>query len=492
MPEHEPTTPASGDRPAHPSRRVLALIPPAVFALIGAAFIGSGYHEGRASWDSRHFHEPTVRALAEQLPAPDFSNYLTATTPGYHLLLALPVRAGLDSVPSMRVCSAVITAVLLFVLARALVRRAPPLLGVALTLPLIASNYTLLPGVFVLPDNLAWLLVLAVLLRTLAGRVSPGGLAVSGVLLALLVFTRQIHLWAAGLVWLGAWMAPDHDAERPLWAGVKRRLPRTLLGVACTLPAFAIVGWFYRLWGGLTPPRFQVTTQSWSPSLPAFLLLEIAVLSVFFAPWLLPRWLRARPDWRTIALVVIACVPAIVLAIVPETTWSFDEGRASGWWNVVRRLPVIAGHTSVLVLLGAPAGAVALLLWGAALSPRSRWIMGLGLLGFALSQTASANVWQRYHEPFLLMLMAIACAETHARGPGPRRTLPIGLASLAALACFLGAFTVLAVLGGDRDPDKQAPDVFGVERPEGAAPGTTPENREPGDPPRTPSSSPGP
>lgn len=499
MPDPVQTSTPPGSSPGSPTPatrlgRLAPWVPSGVFVLIAVAFVATGYHAGRASWDSRHYHEPAVRLFAEQLPAPDLTDYASATTPGYHLLLSVPVRLGLDSVASMRLLSAAITALFLYVLTRALARRLrgefAGLLAVGLALPLVASNYTLLPGVFVLPDNLAWMLVLTILLRTLAGRVSPGGLAVSGLLLAALVFTRQIHLWAAGLVWLGAWMAPDPDAERPIWSDLPKRLSRTVLAVVCTLPAFGIAGYFYWLWGGLTPPRFQDEIQRFSLSLPAFLLLEIAVLSVFFVPWLWGPLVRTRLTARTIGVTVGVVVVCLALAIVPETTWSFWEGRASGWWNVVRRLPTIGDHTSVLILLGAPAGGLALLLWGAALGPRSRWVLGLGLLGFAISQTASANVWQRYHEPFLLILMTLAAGEVHTRQvEGGRDARPrLKLAALVALVGFLGVFTGLAVVKGDRDPDKQRPSHFGVveeengqesvpeTEPAGADGGVTPEN----------------
>jgi len=44
------------------------------------------YNAGRAFTDQHFGHLPTIMAFAEQL---DFSDYRSATTPGYHALIAL-------------------------------------------------------------------------------------------------------------------------------------------------------------------------------------------------------------------------------------------------------------------------------------------------------------------------------------------------------------------------------------------------------------------
>lgn len=40
------------------------------------------------AWDQVNYHEKVIRTFIDQWPAPDLSNYLSATTPLYHLLLA--------------------------------------------------------------------------------------------------------------------------------------------------------------------------------------------------------------------------------------------------------------------------------------------------------------------------------------------------------------------------------------------------------------------
>jgi hypothetical protein len=50
--------------------------------------------------------------------------------------------------------------------------------------------------------------------------------------------------------------------------------------------ASALLGWFVGHWGGLTPPRFQNELQVVNPATPAFILLQLAVISLAFLPWL--------------------------------------------------------------------------------------------------------------------------------------------------------------------------------------------------------------
>ena len=52
---------------------------------------------GASEWfDQRDYHLPVILEFARTLPTPDLSDYNSATTPGYHLLMAVAVRAGAE------------------------------------------------------------------------------------------------------------------------------------------------------------------------------------------------------------------------------------------------------------------------------------------------------------------------------------------------------------------------------------------------------------
>ena len=83
----------------------------------------SGHNAGRAAFDSVVYHERFIRDLAASWPRFDVSNPLTATTPGYHVLLATFVKLGFDSELALRLISALIGASLGGLLAAWLAKR---------------------------------------------------------------------------------------------------------------------------------------------------------------------------------------------------------------------------------------------------------------------------------------------------------------------------------------------------------------------------------
>lgn len=395
---------------------IAAAVSVAVFLAAALPLILSQNLMGRAAFDQLHFHEPVVRQFTAQWPRPDLSDYRSATTPGYHLVLAGVARYLSDSGMILQLAAATFTAALLGLLAWACGRiTAAAVWGMLLTLPMAASIYVFFPGVWLLPDNLGWLLVLAMGLwcwRMACGRGAAAvNFAVAAALLIAIVFVRQSHFWTAGLLWLAAWIAAAPIGDGGLM-GMLTNLPRRFGGLVfaavATLPAAAVLVGFARLWEGMTPPLFKGQYPNLvNPATPAFVLALLAVLSAFFAGFVGPaawRVLKERP-WG----LGLAMLAAAVVAAVPETTY-IHEQRSTGLWNLVKIGPVIGGHTSVVLLVLAPAGAWALLAWFCALGPRARWMFLCAFGAFAAAQTATPLCWQRYIEPHLLMLLALSAA----------------------------------------------------------------------------------
>jgi len=57
---------------------------------------------GRGAFDQLNYHEQVIRRFVEQWPAPDLSDYLSATTPGYHLALAAFAEYAGESAVALR------------------------------------------------------------------------------------------------------------------------------------------------------------------------------------------------------------------------------------------------------------------------------------------------------------------------------------------------------------------------------------------------------
>lgn len=430
-----------------------------VGAFLAAALpmILGGSERGRGAFDQVHYHEPAVLRFAEQLPTPDVTDYLSATTPAYHLVLAAPARLVSDDPRLLRLVGAVFTVALLALLTRWLTPRVGPRTAFAMGLCLPASLYVFSAGAFVLPDNMAWTGVLGVLLIALRPRFDRVTLLGGGAVLLILVLTRQNHLWAAGPLLAGAWLGASFrprsgpiEEIRSLFDGPSERLRRTGLMALCLLPAFAAVAAFAAVWGGLTVPIYHDYMQGVNPATPAFILAQIGVIGLFHAGyWLRPGAALLRERRGVLALAALA---GLLLAAAPPTTYSVEAGRYSGLWNAVRAAPVLFGHSSVLLLALAPFGAVVLAAWLAGVGPRARWVVLGALFGFTLAVSATLNAWQRYHEPMLLITAALLSALCVVRErDAPERAAPeppallrhARLAGPLLLAALLGAVNLL-------------------------------------------------
>lgn len=435
------------DTPDQGTRRRNALLAALIAALVAlgapAALIASGHNAGRAAWDSTVYHEPFIHQLARDWPRFDLSDPLTATTPGYHILLAAVACVCHDSTTVLRMGSALIGICLSALLAAWMARRTGWRQAILLTLPLSASIYVVSSNAWLLPDNLAWIGVLLVLILCIREPRSWRPLFCASAVLALLVLVRQIHLWAAAPIWLAAWMGTQ-STDPGLFSKPDQRLRRAALAFFLTLPAFAIIAWFVWHWNGTTPPRFRTDITGINPATPAFILVQAAILWIGFSPWLAPALFRALRD-RT-ALILLAGVAGLLLTIIPHTTHNPDAGRYSGWWILTAHAPVLFGRTSTAFILLAPLGAIALAGALIAIPRRAGWVILASLVAFAAAQSSTINSWQRYHEPFLLILLAMLSAlqpPDLQRTPFSRFMVP----AIAALTLMLSGITFLELRG---------------------------------------------
>ncbi len=442
-----------------------------LYLIASAIMFSPEQSQGRAASDQFSYHEPTIRKMATDLPSPDLVDYWSATTPGYHLLLSLPVRAFDPSREALMLGAAGFTAGLYLLLSTWLARRVGPGRALWLALPLLASVYTLFPGVWLLPDNAGWLLVASIYLLALRQRFDRWTLLAGGVCLLALVWVRQSHLWAAGMLLAAAWLGtasaptgpaahahalPDDPPARPfsqfatlfqtrLWGrnSVASRIALTALAI---LPAVLSVAWFARLWGGLTPPRFQEQYGDASggiePATPAFFLSVVGLFIPFMWGYVWPGFRRLC---KTPALPIAITLGALALALVPET-FPASPGRRSGIWHLAGAAPILLGHTSLVIALLAPLGALGLASLLATVPRRTAWVTLAGLAGFVLAQTVSPMAWQRYHEPLVLIVLAVLCAEVAAHRPFPGFLIRfLRVAGPLTLALFLALVTLMSL-----------------------------------------------
>lgn len=421
-----------------PKRRDVVVLATIALAMLACwSVIFSGNLSGRGAADDLNFHWVAIVQFAQQWPNPDLGDYASATTPGYHLLLAPLVNAGMGHT-GVQLVASVWTLLLLGLLSW----RCSATLGrsaAILMLPLIASMYVLFPGIWLLPDNAGWLLVLAIVLIALREKSTWVSWVISGVLLFVLVWFRQIHIWAAAPIWLAAWLGNASQTPsdlRSFFSSIPTRLGRTLIAIGCTIPAFMMLVWFMGTWNGLVPPSFQNMHQGPNTATPGFVLAQIAILSVPFAPMLLMRWREVwAHQWRW---VLLAMLLGLGLGVLPHSSYSYEAGRYGGWWNIITKLPSIADR-SVLFILLSLAGSLCLVLWLRLASRRDVWVWVGLLVAFTLAQSMNHASWQRYHEPMLLMIMVLIIARStmltqiRTRALGGALVLTLILGSITAL-----------------------------------------------------------
>lgn len=485
-----------------------AFIAAAIFFLACLAFIATGRIPIRAAYDQMHYHGPTVELFARQLPRPDFYDYYSATTPGYHVVLAVIARAIPDSTAALQITSALIGAALIGLLAAscaAIFLRsqshdapAPParsrllstLLPAALSLPLGCSMYVFQSGAWLLPDNAGWLLALVTCLLVLRAvsphaRAREGLILLAGLTVALVVFTRQSHAWTAGVVWLGGWLAAYlASSTKPttgesasitpfsfasmrdaLFTNIPKRISWTAAAIIATIPAVLTLLYFINLWHGLTPYRFQFQHQGKSPAALAMMLALMGLYSILLAPIVLPLLARLWRDAKWAIFTALAI--ALLASLIPNTTYSIDQGRWTGLWNLVRATPSIANHTSPLLLALAIFGSVSLVAW---LSAWPTWPQRLVILAMLLGCTAAvaagSELWPRYLEPMALIIIALSAAHALA-APTAAFTFPLQSlnrllshaqhASVAVLCLFLLALTAQGTRSMQRLSDAPPP-----------------------------------
>lgn len=433
------------EEPRHPDRRsaLPAAVAVGLFVLLAWPLILSGFVKGRGAFDQLNYHEQAIRTFSEQWPHPDYSDYLSATTPGYHTVLAAFAHFVSDDRRALQCIGSLFTVGLLLLLARGVTPRrsgAGSRVGAtALLLPVVVSMPVLYAGVWLLPDNAGWLGVLAVWMLALRRRFDVWTVAGGGAMLAALVFVRQIHLWPLAMLLAAAWLGagPDDDAPfdagqdlRALFTRIPSRLARAAWILAAAAPAIVVLWWFWSTWHGLTPPVFNERHVGGNPSAPAFVLAVFGMFAVFFLPFVLDavRLLWVRHTW----LLALALLAGVTVALVPPTAFSIEAGRYSGLWSVARLLPAPVGR-SVLVVPLAVLGAGLLPAWFVALGRRDRWIMLAAMVAFIAAQCASFKLWQRYNEPFVLLWLALAAARVPAArsvaGEGWRVLGPVVLAA---------------------------------------------------------------
>lgn len=420
----------------------------AIFLALTLPVVLSGRGGPSEAFDQDNHHLLVIESMANEWPHIELVDYPSATSPGYHLVMSLVGRAVSPEAPgdaravlAMRLVNALVSLGLLLGAWWGAARLAGPVAAALLVTPLLVNPYFLGGAIYLTTDNAALCLVVLAMTGLLRRDIGPAGGVGIGLAACAAVGVRQIHAWVAAPVGAACllasplrrlaprWMRPDRDAPpRPAMAAV---------GVLAGLAPLALLAWFVWLWGGLMPPAYvDLHNTGVNGATIAFAFALAGGLALLLAPVAgldLSRDLRCRLA-LTLAGVGLAC------ALIVPTDYALKHRAFGALWRIVEMTPSVGGRSAVLAI-GAPVGGLLLgALWSAAnrrgRGPTSALLL-LSTLGWMLAQACNSMAWQRYFEPFLLVMLAWLVANARDRDGGAPRWLWAGPLALAAIELAL-------------------------------------------------------
>ncbi|MFM9958218.1 MAG: hypothetical protein ACKVZJ_09070 [Phycisphaerales bacterium] len=447
--------------------------------LLAAIIILSGRVGTGESADQINYHVPVIQTFASQLPSPDLSKYDSATTPGYHLVMAVvwkltgahqrwpdtvpaaPVSAGptpefprrtldpderaawsafIRDLAPLQLLNALLTSGLIVTVYWLASRFVVWWLALALTLPLALNQYVLGAAIWLTTDNVGWFFALAALACAMT-LTCARGVTHAAAWTTAAVLVRQVHLWVCAPIALAgvlAWLVGHRE----------RRTTLAMTVVGCAVPT-AVVAAFAFMWGGLTPPSPRIREVHGGGI--SFAALPFA-LSLFgaYALVLFPAWrdqLRTLARHRTVyvGLALLALASALIVATsTQQPTLTDPPMRGYGWlWRASALFPPVADRSPALAL-GAPMGILLLAMLVRAARERGHGKQALillaGLAAWLLAQMVNPAAWQRYFDP--IILVGVAWFAALAAPPERKRALAI---AAVALALFMAALSARSI-----------------------------------------------
>src|ERR1700688_453988 len=278
-----------------------------VIVLFVALALPTAYIRGRFvdQYDEATYHLPTILRFASTLSHPDLTHYKSATTPLYHLLMAVLMSACCN-LATLRLVNLCISVATLIVAMLYLQRFARSEATVCLaTLVLALNPYLLGPSTRLATDNLALGCAVLILYLLDGPRAVPMRTFLLAVLLSVVaVLTRQVYLWLVPLLGSYAIVNAQWPAARR-WAGV----------AVSILPLIAVAPLFLA-WHGFTnrdfAPKHELSGSILNGRALVLAVCLAGTYAMVFAPQLAAILRSAgagrRPLWIAAAAIGLTCL----------------------------------------------------------------------------------------------------------------------------------------------------------------------------------------
>jgi hypothetical protein len=429
--------------------------------------------------DERNLFLPLVVRFAQQWPFFDIAHYsvpgrVLAMGPGYFMFMATIYRFVSSNLIVLRLINSLVGLCLFLYLYRYLSRACGKPIGFLLTLSFVFSRHAIGSEIYLHTEMLALLFSAIALVELIA----PGGqwrFAISGVCVAGAVLVRQNLIWlcapiaasplvdrwwqkrsqtagseTAGSETAGSETAGSENAgsETAGSEAVGSGSTFTWALVGCAIP-LATLGALCLAWGGHLAPPGMPGSPAIQPSSIPFALSLIGIFTLVWLPVL--RRLGTGGNFSKSRAIVLATL-AVISALVAPTVLNEPSGRHGGpLWDMTLTFPSIGGRSLLFVLL-APFGAFGLyaLFEAARANGRTRDAVVLlsAFLGFLAVQVVSYSLYQRYFEPWAMLLFVLLLSLTNLKGkPAVITALAFSLFNLAitVIRVYMVYFTELRV-----------------------------------------------
>ena len=362
--------------------------------------------------DELCYHYPVIQKFAVEFPRLDLSDYQSATTPLFHILFALAGKAVGFELYKLRFLNVLVSYLAVWVLFRLLHRDLRVGRGQALTFALLfaLSPYFFGASFILLTDNLALLFCFLTLRAAMKFRQTNRlrDFAVTSGLMAACLLTRQIHFWLTLI-------AGYYLATSPL--RIQAKAGGLTVMAACLLP----LGLLMITWRGLVPPSFSGYEGTPFNIRPVNYFLALVGLYAFLcAPQMITQ--QFAPRWQLGVLVVAG----VVLLVLRPMSWVFgDDGYL---WRVSAHVPAVYSSSVVFWLL-VPMGLIAI--YDYAVGPDRESLPLVYLAAFALVSLSNRVVYQKYYDPFALLLVFLLTGRRSSTRFGNAGRLLMGLGFIA-------------------------------------------------------------
>ena len=375
--------------------------------------------------DERSFHYPTVLFFLERFPQLDLVHYRSATTPLYHILLALSSFIVSDDIIPLRFVNLLFSlAVILLVYLYFTNRGAGIRLALYFTSLLMLSTYFIGPATRLLTDNLAlFFALLAIYLLDTPHGIRKPWLICFVILCA--IWTRQNYAWLIGsyliICALRTW--PVFGLHNELLQNGSLRM-RSRRFLAASLPASVPtlgLGLFLVLWGGLTPPRVGVhaaigeNAEGLNVDAPVFIMALVGFYGLFFSAWLFRIYQSQHRNLLPVLVVIALSAGVLLLHPVSNEYPIVDKSlgdRGGVLWALAARTPQIFS-TAALFWFLLPLGLLSFYTLGRYLLARRDYVVPVNFALWSLAMMISSRTYQKYYEPFILFIFGYGIVSIH-------------------------------------------------------------------------------